>query len=111
MNKKKYYRAKTTPQKAQGILSAALRKHGLDEKIARYNFVLHWAEIVGDELAQVCSPSGITAGVLFVKVPSSVWAQELSFQKSVLINRLNRFLIENQEGTEQIKDIRFAVEA
>jgi predicted nucleic acid-binding Zn ribbon protein len=92
-------------QEVKRILGPALRKFGLEEKITRYAFVLHWKEIVGSEIALRSRPESIRAKTLFVTVKDAIWAQELGFQKEVILKRLKPYLTEGQELT----DVMFVV--
>lgn len=47
-----------------------------------------WRRAVGDRLAQRTYPERINEGVLTVRVPSSTWAQEMSFLSDVVLERL-----------------------
>ncbi|MCB0333551.1 MAG: DUF721 domain-containing protein [Bdellovibrionales bacterium] len=94
------------PQVVQNILRSALKRRGLDQKIARYEFVLHWSEIVGAEIAKRAHPERIRGNTLVVRVSNAAWAQELSFQKSIILRRLKRFL----ENEDIVRDIVFQTE-
>ena len=87
------------------ILTKTLKKYGLNEDLSRYKFVLSWKEIVGEDIAKHATPEGLKAGRLLVRVANSAWAQELSFQKEIIINRLNRFLGQGQT----VNDVMFVV--
>lgn len=93
------------PARAEQVLRGALSRLGLDREIARYRFVLHWADIVGDEIAQRATPECIKNRVLVVRVSDSSWAQELSFQKRAILTRLKRHL----NADEVIDDVIFYV--
>ena len=93
------------PTAVQSILKAVLKRHGLDEKIARYGFVAKWPEIVGEDVAKRSRPERFRGRTLVVRVTDSVWAQELSFHKKTIITRLKRHLAKNQ----QLDDIVFVV--
>jgi predicted nucleic acid-binding Zn ribbon protein len=94
-----------SPEKAQKILTLALKKFGIDKDIARYKFVLHWREIVGDDVAERSRPECFRNGALVVRVSSSTWAQELSFQKDAILRRLKAFV-----GSEmEVNDVQFYV--
>ena len=90
---------------AEDILKSALRSSGLDKRIARYRFVLHWEEIVGASIAKNSKPECIRNNALVVRVADSCWAQTLSFQKEVILGRLKRFL--NQDDI--VDDVQFYV--
>lgn len=98
-------RKKKAFESIQNILSRALGKHGLDREIARYKFVLHWNEIVGDEIARRAKADSIRGTTLMVRVSDSAWAQELSFQKGVILKRLKKYL----SNGETVRDIQFFV--
>jgi predicted nucleic acid-binding Zn ribbon protein len=76
----------------KGILSRVLAHRGLDKKVERYEFILHWRSIVGERLAEVTKPDCIRNKTLFVNVVHSVWAQELTFMKPMLLQKLSHYL-------------------
>ena len=61
-----------------------------------------WARAVGEKISSQAQPEAFKGGLLIVKVAGSVWAQQLQFQKTDLIQKLNSALEE-----ELVKDIRF----
>lgn len=89
----------------ENVLKSALRRAGIDQDIARYEFVLHWDRIVGADIAKRSRPESLRAGLLSVRVSDAAWAQELSFYKGVIISRLQQFL----SGAEKVRDVRFFV--
>ena len=93
------------PAKIGGVLESALKRFGLDQDIARYQFVLHWDEIVGRDIALRTRPESLRNGLLRVRVADSVWAQELSFHKPVIMKRLRKFL----EDEQIVSDVMFYV--
>jgi predicted nucleic acid-binding Zn ribbon protein len=76
----------------KGILSKALAGKGIDKKIERYEFVLHWEKIVGQKLAEVTKPEYISRKTLIVRVLHPVWAQECAFMKAQLLRKLAPYL-------------------
>ena len=94
------------PTEIGTILKSALRSKGIDKELDKYQFVLEWDQIVGREIAGKTTPEYLRGSTLVVKVSDSTWAQELSFQKDVIINRMNRRF----GDTSKINDIRFVVE-
>lgn len=92
------------PTAAGQILALALRRHGLEPKLKRYEFVARWDEIVGKELARRTRPGPLLDGVLTVFVASSSWAQELSFHKLAVLKR-----IQHISGSGVVDDVRFSV--
>ncbi len=90
-------------QKVQSVLKSTLKTFGLQDQFLKHQFVLHWPEIVGNELARHTRPECIKNGALVVRVHNSIWAQELSFHKQVILKRLSKFLRDDQ----LVDDVRF----
>lgn len=93
------------PTPVHGALVSALKRYGLAEGFARYQFVSCWDDIVGKEIAKRARPEYLRGGTLVVRVCNSAWAQELSFQKQVILKRLQRFA----DPAVTVKDIAFCV--
>ena len=89
----------------KGILSRVLAHRGLDKKVERYEFILHWRSIVGEKLAEVTKPDCIRNKTLFVNVVHSVWAQELTFMKPMLLQKLSHYL----KPGDIVSDIAFRI--
>ena len=94
-----------SPSKVQDLLSSALSSVGIKKQVARYDFVLHWDHIVGEEIAKRTKPAYIKGDTLVCTVSSSSWAQELSFQKDFILHQLRPHLAKNQ----QLSNILFVV--
>ncbi|MEN9207778.1 MAG: DUF721 domain-containing protein [Gloeomargarita sp. GMQP_bins_120] len=60
-----------------------------------------WAELVGPTVQRQTEPLYIRRGVLYVATRSPVWAQNLTFERQRLLQRLNAHL------PEPLQDIRF----
>ncbi len=84
--------ASTDLTKVKGIISKVLAYRGLDKKVERYEFILHWSSIVGERLAEVTKPECIRNRALIVQVAHPVWAQELVMMKPVILQSLARYL-------------------
>jgi predicted nucleic acid-binding Zn ribbon protein len=97
--------APTDLTKIKGILSKVLAYRGLDKKVERYEFILHWRSIVGERLFEVTRPDCIRNRTLFVHVLHPVWAQELTFMKPVLLQKLVHYL----KPGDVVSDIVFRV--
>ena len=61
-----------------------------------------WGEVVGKKIKEHTEPVDVRFGVLTIKASSSVWRQELQFQKKSIMNSINKKLKKTT-----IKDIRF----
>ena len=93
------------PAQVKSVLKSAFRRFGIDEKLQSYQFVLVWKDIVGVDIARRTKPECIERGTLIVRVCDSAWAQELSFRKEMLIEKMSEHLPE-----AEISDIRFYVD-
>ena len=85
------------------VLEMTLDELGL-LKIARKYQVLHlWNQIVGEDISRHTRPRRLQGDTLLVATSSSVWAQELTFMKAALVEKVNQAL-----GGRYIGDIRFS---
>jgi len=75
---------------------------GIKDKLVEAEAVVHWEEVVGKQIARTTEATRIIKGVLFVRVKTSTWRNELSMRKKEIIEKLNRFI-----GKEIVKDIKF----
>lgn len=93
------------PATISSLLASALRRPDLRYQFERYQFVLHWQDIVGEELAKVTKPECLKQERLVIRVSSSAWAQEISFRKKFILNRLMPYL----KKEEVVRDIYLLV--
>ncbi len=61
-----------------------------------------WGQVVGETVALQTSPERLERGVLYVRVASSAWLQQLNFLKEEIISRFNEV-----SGLAPIGEIRF----
>jgi predicted nucleic acid-binding Zn ribbon protein len=81
---------KGKPTALSDLVANVLRKSGVADRVAQAEVLSRWAGVVGDRIARVAEPELITAdGVLFVRVESAAWRQELSLMTRDIIARLN----------------------
>jgi hypothetical protein len=62
-----------------------------------------WSEIVGARLAEVSECTNVENGILYVRVPSAPWRQEMSFFKEKILSQIHA-----QTKCRTIKDIVFS---
>lgn len=78
--------------RAAGIgeaLEAYLRRRGLKRRIDQAGVVDAWPELVGPQIARVTAAEGVSEdGVLFVRVATAGWMQELQMQSRTILQRL-----------------------
>ncbi len=85
-----------------GALDELVRSLGIKKKLQEYEAVLQWSSVVGEHVARMSSATTISRGVMYVKVTTSTWRNELSLRKNEIILKLNAVL-----GEEVVKDIKF----
>ncbi len=75
---------------------------GIKKKLLEYEAVTRWESIVGQQIARVTTATRIEKGVLFIKVKTSTWRNELVMRKQDIVVKLNGTI-----GGEVVKDIKF----
>ena len=75
---------------------------GIEKKIREYDAVVFWETVVGDRIAKVAAATKISQGILFVRVRSSVWRNELALRKNEIREKLNARI-----GSKMVRDIKF----
>ncbi len=99
-----------TPKKLDGPVPAGdlvndlLNKFGLCGTLNRHRIVELWPKIVDSSVARHAKAVGLNGPVLHVIVDSSVWMNELSALREVLLCKINAALDDN---SLPITDIRF----
>ena len=91
-----------TPLK--GILSGVLRQYRRELQLDPDLIGQIWDRAVGAAIARNTRPAAFKQRLLVVHVSSSVWLQELYFQKAALIERINQ-----EAGRAVLDDIQFKV--
>jgi predicted nucleic acid-binding Zn ribbon protein len=79
-----------------------VRELGIAPKMAQYDVLAAWAEVVGPQIARVTDPQRMENGVLYVAVTTAPWRAELAMKRHELIEKLNTHV-----GTRVLNDIRF----
>jgi predicted nucleic acid-binding Zn ribbon protein len=71
-------------------LRGFLRSAHLDHRLAEWQLVMAWRELVGPEIASQSEAIELRRGTLWVEVGSSVWMQHVLFLKPRLLEALRR---------------------
>lgn len=79
-----------------------VRDLGIAPKMAQYDVIAAWPEVVGPQIARVTKPERMENGVLYVAVTTAPWRAELAMKRLDLIEKLNTRI-----GTRVLNDIRF----
>lgn len=83
-------------------ISAFLKENNLESRLNETRLVGAWEQVTGKLIARHTLQMNVRDKILYVKVDSAALREELSFQKSKLIAKLNK-----AAGTEVIEDIKF----
>lgn len=70
------------------ILKKIVKKYHLEKDLVDLNIFDSWAEIVGQELANICEPVKLENGKLTLKVKTQIWRQELGNRQKELLNSI-----------------------
>ena len=77
---------------AGDLIKTVLGKYGLVEQVREQRVANEWQEIVGARVARRAWPERVADGVLYLRVSSSAWLQELGFLTDDLIDKINSYL-------------------
>ncbi len=76
----------------------------VNNKVKEYGLWKSWDKMVGQNVSRHCQPDRLKDGILFLKVNSSVWMQQLQFMKSIIMDKVNGFM-----GDNSVRDVRFQI--
>jgi predicted nucleic acid-binding Zn ribbon protein len=72
------------------VLEGYLARAGLARRIGQAQIIPDWPSLVGPQIAAVATPESVTPdGVLFVRVTTSAWMNELQLMTPDIMARLN----------------------
>ena len=91
---------KDNSQKIGDIINKLMKNPKLSIKLDKIDAIEAWEEIIGKPLHKYINEQKIYKGILYVKIKSSVVRNELSYEKSNLIKKINDKL-----GKDIISDI------
>lgn len=84
------------------IISGALQEHNLEDKMLMYRAGAAWPQVVGPLVNSNTVLRRVDAGVLYVRILSAVIRQEVSINRTRIMQALNR-----HAGANVIFDIKF----
>ncbi len=93
---------KTNEILLKDAIAAFLKDNNLESKLNETKVIGAWEEVAGKLVSRHTLQMYIKDRILFVKVDSAALREELSYQKSKLVKRLNI-----AAGIEAIDDIKF----
>jgi predicted nucleic acid-binding Zn ribbon protein len=90
------------PETIGSIIEAKLRELGYLAPVRELDVVRRWKELVGDRIAKVTDCSRVDNGVLYVRVASASWRQEISYIKPHILDTIKK-----ETPCNSIRDIVF----
>jgi hypothetical protein len=90
------------PQSVGSILEKTLKRMSLDRKLKEHEVWNIWDSVVGEYVSRYAQPDRMRNKILFVRVSSSPWMQQLSYMSTGIVEALNERL-----GTSIVEEIRF----
>jgi predicted nucleic acid-binding Zn ribbon protein len=80
------------PQTLDSTLGRLVADHGWELDLRVHGVFGRWAELVGDDVAQHCTPESFADGKLVVRTDSTAWATQLRLLAPTVVRRLNEEL-------------------
>ncbi|MCB0978237.1 MAG: DUF721 domain-containing protein [Acidimicrobiales bacterium] len=80
------------PDKVGGLLDAVVQGLGTPGVDALVSIHERWPDLVGEEVAAVSRPLGMTDGRLEVAVDGPAWADHLRWAEAEVVGRIDRLL-------------------
>jgi hypothetical protein len=102
--KRKGVRPSVQPQPTHQLIDDVFRWLKLDEPARAYRALRAFQRAAGPRITSRARAERLRGSILFVRVTSSAWSQELHVLKEQLVSKLQR-----TPGGEIIQDLRFTV--
>ncbi len=71
------------------VLTRIAHRFGLETHLLEHRLRRHWPEVAGEQIAAHTRPDQVRFKKLYLVAESSVWAQQLTFLKPALIEKIN----------------------
>ena len=97
-------KTKSPVTKVGSVLRGALERMGLEAPLARHNIARLWPKIVDSAIARHAQVESVSGSTLVLAVDSSVWMNEMSAIRNLLLQKVNASL---PPGAAPFTEIRF----
>ena len=87
-------------QKLSSIINKVINKNNLRHKIDQLNIIDIWRDIIGESIHKYVKEEKVKDYTLYIKLKSSVVRNEISYNKSRIIEKINKKI-----GKQAIKEI------
>lgn len=97
-------RASGSPRAGAGLVDEFFRRVNLDVKAREYRALFAWHRMAGPRLSRRTRAETVRGTTLFVRAATAPWANELSYLRAGLLERLR-----DTPGGEWIEELRFSI--
>ena len=96
-------KTKSTVTRVGSVLREVLQRMGLEAPLARHNIARLWPKIVDSAVARHAKVESVSGSTLFLAVDSSVWMNEMSAIRNLLLEKVNASLPPNAVPFTEIR--------
>lgn len=90
------------PRSIGNLLGLVIDELGIQRRLDETRAAEAWPEVAGSAIGGATTSVWMRSGVLYVKVRSAVWRQELHLNREAWRERINRHL-----GSDLVREVRF----
>jgi predicted nucleic acid-binding Zn ribbon protein len=90
------------PIKLSAGLDEVIGQFDWSEQLSKAELFVSWADIVGSDVANACSPTNLANGILHIDCNSTAWATQMRLMQSQVLAEVN-----NRYPNLQIREIKF----
>ena len=81
---------KKSPKKLGEIVRSVLSERGYLKQCLEVEILKKWPDIVGEKISKVTECTDVRGGVVYVRVFSSSWRNEISFLKKEILDKIKK---------------------
>jgi predicted nucleic acid-binding Zn ribbon protein len=96
-------KTKSIATRAGSVIGEILQRMGLQAPLARHNIARLWPKIVDSAVARHAKVESVSGSTLFLAVDSSVWMNEMSAIRNLLLEKVNASLPPNAAPFTEIR--------
>ena len=96
-------KTKSIATRAGSVIGEVLQRMGLQAPLARHNIARLWPKIVDSAVARHAKVESVSGSTLFLAVDSSVWMNEMSAIRNLLLEKVNASLPPNAVPFTEIR--------
>lgn len=81
---------KKSPKKLGEIVRSVLSERGYLKQCLEAEIIKKWPDVVGERISKVTECTDVRGGVVYVRVFSSSWRNEISFLKKEILDKIKK---------------------